>query len=118
LTLGVDASDACVYLGTLVMIDPARRDLFGSPSALMRQLHPFCRKWVWYSVKLFRSATSSTVTAPSACNAATFGSYDSKHSPNIEVRGSNAVAALTREAASAPESWKARIKNRIIVAEQ
>jgi hypothetical protein len=63
-------------------------------------------------------ATFSTVTTPSACNAATFGSCDSKRSPNIEVRGPNAAAALTREAASARESWNARIKNRIIVAEQ
>jgi hypothetical protein len=36
----------------------------------------------------------------------------------MEVRGPNAAAALTREAASARESWKARIKNRIIVDEQ
>jgi hypothetical protein len=48
LSLGVEASDAGVELGSLLLVDPPGRDPFGNPSALMRQLQPFCRKWLWW----------------------------------------------------------------------
>jgi hypothetical protein len=63
-------------------------------------------------------ATFSAFTAPSRCNAASWGSTGSRLKPSIEVRDPTAAAARTLQAASPGESCSTRTKNWIMVEEQ